>query len=455
MVLVFGLARSEDAGDIRGLFVIDPKAAHGVVHAGENLHGRVARIVADKLLVDFEDAFQLAVESFAVNMRQVEIDHRLAVDAEVVLVHNFENCAGGHVARHEVAVFRIPLFEEIPAVTLRNGLGVAFVALSFRNPDASTLAARRLRHEAQLVFTWNRGGVDLDKLAVRVIAALLVQSGLRRSGAHYRIGGLAEDGANAAGRDDDGVGREGADFHTAQIHRADPAANALSVEHGGEKLPVLVLLHLAFGFVAADLLVEGVEKLLASRRSGERGAIVERASEAAKVEQTFGSAIEGNAHAVEQIDDAGRGVAHGLDRRLVGEEVATINRVVEVLPGGIAFALQVLGGVDASLGADRVRALYGDDGEQVNLTAHLGDLDDGGEARQAAAHNYDFRSRHAAMSPICRARAPGSPPTISLYRITMFSEPAFESKGWYGLLRNPYMLAAPIETRPRASARQR
>src|SRR5713226_595109 len=395
MVLVFGLARSEDAGDIRGLFVIDPEAAHGVVHAGENLHGRVARIVADKLLVDFEDAFQLAVESFAVNMRQVEIDHRLAVDAEVVFVHHFENRARGHVARDEVAVFRIPLFEEIPTVTLRNGLGIALVALSFRNPDPSTFAAGRFRHEAQLVFAGNRRRVNLNKLAVRVIAALLIERGLRRSGAHNRVGGLAEDGANAARRNDNGVGREGADFHAAQVHRTDAAADALSVEHGGEKFPVLVLLHLSFGFVAADLLVERVEKLLAGGSSGECRAIVERAAEAAEIEQTFGRAIKGNAHAVEQIDDSGRGVTHGLDRRLVGEEVAPVNRVVEMLPGGIAFAFEVLGGVDATLRANRVRALYGNDREQINLTAHFGDLDDGGEDCQAAAYYYDFRSCHS------------------------------------------------------------
>jgi hypothetical protein len=151
-----------------------------------------------------------------------------------------------------------------------------------------------------------------------------------------------------------------------------------SVEHGREKLPVLVLLYLAFGLVAAHLLVERVEKLLAGGGSGEGGAVVERASEAAEIEQTFGRAIERNAHAVEQIDDAGSGLAHGLDRRLVGEEVATVDGVVEVYPGGIAFALQVLGGVDATLGAHRVRALYRDDREQVNFTAHLGDFDDGG-----------------------------------------------------------------------------
>jgi hypothetical protein len=171
---------------------------------------------------------------------------------------------------------------------------------------------------------------------------------------------------------------------------------------------VLVLLHLAFGLVAADLLVERVKKLLAGGGSGERGAVIERAAEAAEVEQAFGRAIEGNAHAVEQIDDAGSGLAHGLDRRLVGEEVATINGVVEMLVGGIAFALQILGGVDASLRADRMRALYRDDREQVNLAAHLGNLDNGGEPARPPPTTMIFGAAilYESDLPGVRARTP-------------------------------------------------
>ena len=128
VVLVFALAGGVDAGDVRGLLVIDPEAAHGVVHARENLHGRDARIDADKLLVDFENAFQLAVERLGVDVGEVEVDHRLAVDAEVVLVDDLEDFAGGHIARDQVAIFRIPLFEEVPALFFRNGFGIALVA---------------------------------------------------------------------------------------------------------------------------------------------------------------------------------------------------------------------------------------------------------------------------------------------------------------------------------------
>src|SRR5580700_4012460 len=181
--------------------------------------------------------------------------------------------------------------------------------------------------------------MNLNKLAVGVITALLVERRLCRTCAHDRVRRLAKDRPNAASGDDDGVGREGADFHAAQIHGADATADAVSVEYGREELPVLVLLYLAFGFIAADLLIKCVEKLLAGGCTGEGSAVVECPAEAAEIEQTFGSPVEGDAHAVEQVDDAGRGLAHVLDRRLVRQKIAAINRVIEMLPGRIAFSL--------------------------------------------------------------------------------------------------------------------
>ena len=179
-----------------------------------------------------------------------------------------------------------------------------------------------------------------------------------------------------------------------RFERGDAAGDALGVEDGGEELPALVLLDFAVGLVAADLLVECVEELLAGGGSGERSAVVERAAEAAEIEQAFGGAVEGHAHAVEQVDDARCGLAHGLDRGLVREEVAAVNGVVEVLVGGVAFALQILGGVDAALRADGVGALDGNDGEQVHVAACLGDLDDCCEAGEASANHDDSGCCH-------------------------------------------------------------
>ena len=100
VILVFAFTRREHSRNVGGLLVVHPQAAHGVVHAGEDFHGHVARIVADKLLVNFQNAFEFAIKHLAIDVSQVEIDHRLAVNAEAVLIHNFENCTRSHVARH-------------------------------------------------------------------------------------------------------------------------------------------------------------------------------------------------------------------------------------------------------------------------------------------------------------------------------------------------------------------
>jgi hypothetical protein len=122
--------------------------------------------------------------------------------------------------------------------------------------------------------------------------------------------------------------------------------------------------------------------------------VVERAAEAPKVEETFGRPVEHDAHAVEEIDDARRRRRHRFDRRLIAEEVAAVDRVVEVDERRIALALRVHGPVDAALRAHRVRTLDGDDGEEEDLAALFGDADRGHEARQPAADDDDARFGH-------------------------------------------------------------
>src|SRR6202042_2999141 len=102
------------------------------------------------------------------------------------------------------------------------------------------------------------------------------------------------------------------------------------VEDGGEELPAFVLFDFAFVFESPDLLIQGIQQLLAGGGSSERGAVEERATEAAEVEEPFGGAVEGDAHAVEEIDDGGTLFAHLLDGGLGGEEVAAVDGVVEV-----------------------------------------------------------------------------------------------------------------------------
>ena len=318
MILILALSSSKYAGKVGLLIEVHPQSAHGVVHAGKNLHRCVARIVAYELFVNFQNPFQFAVENLPVNVGEVEIDHRLAVNAEVVLEDDFEDGAGRHIARHQVAILRIPLFEEVPPVTLRDGVRIALVARGFRHPNASALAARRLRHQPQFIFARDGRRMHLDEFAVGVVSALLIKRCLRRAGADHGVCGFPKNRANAASRDDDCVRRKGPHFHRAQVHGANAATHTPPVEHCRQKFPMLVLLDLALGLIPAHLLIERVKQLLPRGRARECGAVIQRPAKAAEVEQAFRRSIEGNAHAVQQINDARRGLAHVTHRGLVG-----------------------------------------------------------------------------------------------------------------------------------------
>src|SRR5438445_5637100 len=156
---------------------------------------------------------------------------------------------------------------------------------------------------------------------------------------------------------------------------------------------MLELGYAAFGFVAAHLLVQSVEKLLAGGGACERSAIVKRTAKATEIEQALGRPVESNAHTVQQVDDGRRGVTHGLYRRLIGQEVAAIDGVVKMLPRGVAFTLEVLGRVDAALRAYGMRSLDRHDGKQIHVSAGFSNLDDGRQTREPAAYYDNFRSR--------------------------------------------------------------
>ena len=312
-------------------------------------------------------------------MADVQVDHRLAADAEPHLEDDLEDRTGGNVARHEVPVDRVPVLEEVP------GPAVA------RHPDAAALAADRLRDQPELVGARNRGGMHLDELAVRVVRALLVHGARGAARVDDGVRALAEDHARAPRRQHDGGRGEGVDLHAGEIERGDAAAVARLVDDGGAELPLLELPHETGRLVAAHLLVERVDQLLPRRRAGEGGAMEQRAAEAAEVEQPFGRPVERDAHAVEEEDDRRPRLAHRLHRRLVRQEVAAVDRVVEVPPRRVALALPVDGGVDPALCTDGVRALDRHEREQVDGEPRLGDADRGHEAREPAADDDEAR----------------------------------------------------------------
>ncbi len=403
--------------------VVDPEAAHGVVDCGEDLHRVVIGIDAREFLVDLEDTGELLPQERFALVREIEIDlvlvaTRLVVEDAALLVEaDLEDGARCDVARHQVSVAGVHALQEVVAVLVGNPGRSALILRVLGHPDASPLAARALADETQLVGARDGGRVDLDELAVGVDGSLLPRLPRGEAGADDAVGGAPEDHAGTAGREAHRVEGERLNLHGLQILRDHPHARAVVVDHQGDEVPVLELADHSLadegradivdevdGLVASHLLVEGVEELLAGGGAGEGGAMEQRSAEASEVEQAFRGTIEGDAHAVEQVDDPRGGVGHALDGGLIGEEVAAVGGFLEVDAGAVALALGVDGGVDAALGADGVAASDGDEREEIDGDACFAELDGGHQAGEAAADDGDASD----VSPFTADRFLGS-----------------------------------------------
>ena len=239
--------------------------------------------------------------------------------------------------------------------------------------------------------------MDLDEFAVGVVHALLEKRRLRRARAHHGVCRAAKNRADSAATENYGVGGERSYFHSAQIHGADSAAHSAIIQNSGQKCEAFVFLNFSLGFVASHLFVERVKKLLTRRRSCKRGAVIKSAAKAPIIEQSFRSAIEHHAHAVQQINNSGSRFAHSFYQRLIGQKITAIDSVVEMLGAGIAFAFLIFRRVDAALRADRVRAFYRYDGKQIDRHGGFGNANGGHQSGQSSAHYDDFRLSHRVM----------------------------------------------------------
>ncbi len=386
MVLVFRFAGGEKARDIRLLvpgtphhgvavvvgLVVDPQAAHGVVHPGEDPHGHFPRIVADELLVDLEDPAQLPVQRLLGDVADVQVDHILAIDPHLEHPADVEDLARRDVPRDEILVFRVFLFQEVPWCSV---LG---------NPDAATLRPGRLAHESHFVLARDGGGVHLDELAVGEERSLLVDRRGCRAGTDHRVRALPEDHPQAARGETDGIGGERADLHAAEVLTHDAPAESFLVLDGRQKLPELELLHQPCRLVFPHLFVQGIEELLARRRPGERRPAVQRAAEPPEVQQALRRSVEGHPHPVQEVHDPGGRLAHPLGQGLVGQKIPAFDRLVEMDLRAVPFPFGIDGGVDPALGADRVGALDRHEGEELTGQPGLCQLDDRHQAGQAA-----------------------------------------------------------------------
>ena len=248
---------------------------------GVDAHGGVDGVFAHELLVDFENALQLVVDLFAgelaavgfAELGDVEIDLLAALDA---LAHSADavDDKADDVSAEEIAVLGIQLFADIPAVGLgdRDG-GTAVVGVS-RYPDSPAFSPYRFRDEAAFVFAGNSGGVDLNHFGVTVMDSLLVADAYGRAGIDDRVGRASEDQAVSAGTHDGGVAGDRLDAHGSEVLGDNSAAGVFRVFDDAEKFPAFVFFDEAGDFPAADLLIEGIEKLLAGGCSGVGGPVL-------------------------------------------------------------------------------------------------------------------------------------------------------------------------------------
>jgi hypothetical protein len=290
-------------------------------------------------------------------------------------------------ARHEVAEARVDPLQVVVAVLLGDGARVLVTVLAtLGHPDAAVVA-QRLGHQGQLalVVTGDRdaGRVDLRVAGVGHVGALAVRPPRRRDVGAHRVGRQEEHVAVPTGGEDDGIREVRLDLAGDEV-AGDDAARATLGDDDLEHLVAGELLHRA----GRDLTLEGLvgtdEQLLAGLATGVEGARHLDATEGTVVEQT--AVLAGERHTLGDalVDDRGADLGQAVDVGLAGPVVTTLDRVVEQAVDGVAVLLVVLGGVDATLGGDRVgpaRAVL--EAERLHVVAGLAQGCGGGAARRA------------------------------------------------------------------------
>lgn len=407
VILIFAFTRGKESGDVGLLvaggidieggvvsfFVVDPESTHGVVDGGIYAHGSIDWIFAHEFLVDFEDATELIVNEFGSHAEfMVQVG-----DIEIDLLATFEAFSGAadavddeadEVAAEEIAVDGVEFFGEVPTIGVGDFSGMALIIDVARYPESPALSADGFGHESAFVFAGDGGWVDLHHFGVSVMYALLVADGNRRAGIDDGVGGSAEDDSVTAGTHDHGVGRERFDGHVTEVLGDNAFSHVFRIFDEANEIPAFIFFNGAAGFKSPDLFIEGVEKLLSGSGSRISSSVLECSAESPEREESFGGAIERDAHSVEEVDDGGGAFGHSHDRGLVVEEVAAGDGVFKVEVGGVTFSTEIDGAVDSALRANAMAPFDGDKGEELYLVPGFCELHGGHETGEASS-NYD------------------------------------------------------------------
>ncbi len=203
---------------------------------------------------------------------------------------------------------------------------------------------------------------------------------------------MLEDPAVPSGAEEGRPGAHGDELARAHIQGHDAVAPALVDAQGG---------HEPFG---VDLdpfcdgpFVEGVEQDMAGDVGGVAGPGIAGAAEGALGDGAVGKPAEGAAPVLHLVDDRRRLLAHDLRGILVGQIIASLDRVEGVLFPGVVPAVGVVGEgrVDAALGGDGMGAGRIDLGNESHVEL-VAETDSRPKPRQTAADDEDIVLKHYA-----------------------------------------------------------
>ncbi len=234
------------------------------------------------------------------------------------------------------------------------------------------------------------GRVDLREARIGEARPAAIGAPDRGDVAALGVGREVVDVAVAAGGQDHRVGGVRADRAGHEVAHHDAAREAVD-HHQVEHLGSRVHLDCAEPDLPLERLIRAQKQLLSGLATSVEGARNLRSAEGAIREQAAVLAREGDALRDALIDDADRALGQAMHVRLARAVVAPLHRVVEEAPDAVAVVLIVLGGVDAALGRDRVRAPRRIlEAEGLHLVAELGQRGGRGPAGEAGP-DHDHR----------------------------------------------------------------
>ena len=172
----------------------------------------------------------------------------------------------------------------------------------------------------------------------------------------------------------------------------DAAGLPLFIDDKPHELMVFKFFDFALRFIASHLLIERIEQLLPGRCAAKGCAMIQGAAEPAKVEIAFGRPVECAAEPVHHPDNAGSSQAHFQNRRLVGEEVSSFNRVVGMDRGESSSSFEVHRGIDPALRADGMGPFDFGDGNDFDMASIFGQFHRCGKSCKPSSHDNDFLS---------------------------------------------------------------